>query len=244
MPFTAKDTNGNTVTIQNGDRVSLIGTRSADLYVTDIVPIGEGMHHRARVLFPVPCSVAPFTGLNGVTFNPEYGTAVTIQGQPEPKKVNHWMANRGPNNPDRNEHLVFNEQDQASYYGAFRLQLEDAWDGLMIADQYTVELVTMPAPTGGDPDIGLPGITGAPVATALTVKMVSLTDQYEFNGSIRILRGNGKLQVNAQDIPAIEAADYIKVTMPNGVEVKYTLWDKSVEYEQTYHGCVYLKRLP
>jgi hypothetical protein len=243
VTFTTKTTTGTSLAIDNGDKITAIGSRSTELYITDVLPIGEGMTGRCRVLFPVQVSLQKFLSVDTDSMAATYDTAVTVLGQSEPRKVQEWNKTDGPDIKRAQEFVVFNETAAGTKYGAFRCSLVDQLDGLFIANQFTVKIINL-ITVGGNRITGSPA-SSEEVPQLLSPVIVSLNDQYDYTGTQPTKLGDAKIVLKQSDITQaqLEAAACIEITPPDGIISRYVIWDGGIDREQTYHWCVYLKRI-
>lgn len=245
MTFTGKTTGGVNTVLDNGDRVVSIGTRATNVFINEILPIGEGMTEKRRILFPVDIQLQKFTGISPVApYPPTFGSVLTFKGQSEPEKVQELDKETGPNVRHALEKIVFDEAIPSCVYGSFRAKCLDEFDGELYANQFTVAGFTV-TNVGGDEDTGAPPVSTPSAPFPLTPFMLSLTEQYDMDSPQRTKRGDAKMRIRRSEVSKaqLESFAYISVTIPGGEVIKYTLWDREVEIEQTQQFCVYLRRL-
>lgn len=246
MTYTTLDQTATPVTIANGDKITKIGTRDVELYVNGFCPVGEGQFsHRARVLHPIDIEFQKFITVDS-NMIPQYDTAVILQGQSEPKKDNFWTKKKGPDAPESIENIVFDEANLLTVYGAFIVFTRDQFDGQMVAGLFTVNMVHNNV-TGGNRLTGVPG-TNNLVPTPLNVNNLSLKAQYEIDPDSKDSRkicGDAMFSITKDQalLADIQTAAYFEITPPDGVSLRFTVWDGGINQEHDFLYQIMLKRL-
>lgn len=246
MTYTTLDQTSTPVTVSNGDRITKIGTRDVELYVNGFRPIGEGqLTHRARVLHPIDIEFSKFLSVDS-NMVPQYDTAVILQGQSEPEKDNFWTKKKGPDGAESVENIVFDEANFLTKYGAFLVFTRDQFDGQMVANLFDVKMFHN-APTGGNRLTGKPGVDNFTSKT-LTAKNINFGLQYETDEDTQDNRrvcGDAMLAFTRDQatLEQIKTASHFEITPPNGVSLRFTIWDGGLKTDNDFLYHLNLKKL-
>lgn len=245
--FTTKATDGTIFQIKNGDKITSIGGRLTELYVTGFEIIGSGMRRRPKLVSPVNGGVVVAVR-SGYNFDGTiaYSDPLTVPGQSEPDFVDVWNKDLGAKVKKAKEVVCFLEADTTKGYSVFAAFLSDETSGLMDSTAFTVRVCYTVAV--GASEVDEIGGTVDPVFEDLEFLSLSLATQYDYDEIGRKYKcGDGHILVNRELISKsqIESMAYIEIT-PHGETVPqlFQLWNSDgVNYEQTNHYKINLKRI-
>lgn len=254
MAYTVTDTSGNSLTLAQGHKITSIAGQSRELYITEIAPYAQGKRRRARIVAPVSAVIAPFVEVDSGTLAPTYDSSVTVLAQAKTEKSNRYNpkgedsdADFGPNAPESAEVLYFNNADSTQDFGVIKVRLADAARGLMFPGMFTAQYIPAPSESGGDPDLFIPPTYTPGTPVDLTLSFINLSDQMRYEGGTGVKRGDAVIKFTRDQLTKAQIlADkgLFEITPIGGSAISYEVWGSDgVEYEQTYHWCVYLRRV-
>lgn len=242
--YTTTATDNTVVAIEKGDKITSIGGRPCELYVNEVAPYAQGMVPKPKILAPVNVTLNKFSGIEPLTFKPVYMAGKTLRAQVKTEKANRWSKERGTNAPESKEKLYFNNANANQDFGVFYCCGADELDGLFVAGLFIVKLVNHII-IGGDIAAETPGDSDDQIKDINPIYL-SLSNQYDYDGlGQKTLCGNAKMVMRSGQVTQaeIENASYISITVPDGAEQQYQIWDTNgIRHEQTYHTTIYLKR--
>lgn len=244
-----------TVTLGRLDKLSIAGE---ELVITGLGTYADGANPPRR---PNPAmkdrTYYPFTGLDPDTLAPTWGSAVEVKVQIKvlgdgttaySQQVNDAD---GPDMPTTKRTGYLQEADASASWPLIQIQLWDLAHGLMIPELYTVKL--LPPPTvddPGDPELSIPATTSPADPVGLSPVRVDLREQWIPEGNGRRKLGDAKLLLSREGLSLDQLlADGAFVTVAaagvgGGVGRRYQVTGPDgIEPLQTYHYCVYLKRV-
>lgn len=242
MAYTVLDSNGNTVTLELGDKIT---TEGRDLIISGIGPYAQGGRRKYRLIAPAIVSFSAFAQINNSTLVPEYSSAVSIALQlKEAKEEKDNLVDDNALWPTTYK-VAYAKEAGSQNYSLIRLVLRDAVHGLTFPSLYTVKLVPRIS-TGGDTDLGTPSTTTDGTLRTLNPVYVSIWEQITLDGNERIKRGDAKIVIprHAATEAELMGNTLIEITPKGSSSLRYRIWPgKGIETEQTFHWCIYLERI-
>jgi hypothetical protein len=242
--FTVKDANGTSGTIKPFDKITSIGGQDCEWYIDRLDPYASHTSWRAPLIGSVPVVIETYTGMNSGTFQPEFTTYLTVQGQPKGFNDSTYRDRtmNQKNSMDKPKFVYFQNTDMSQQFGPIKAQLKDLEHVSQPGNLFSLAYVTLPALSDADEDKGYQ----TPVAVSLSPARVNPNEQYEEVGGVDQKCGDAMFIVSRDQITesAMEACDYFTLSYIGQPEMRYTLWNnKGIRYLDTLHYGVYLERM-
>lgn len=244
MAFTVETSTGSTLTLTNGDQITVNGQ---NLYINDIGPYAQGSRRRHRIIAPRNVSVATFAQLNNTTLAPEYNTPATVRAQIKADSYQPdqaWDPTDGPDQPRTVKTLYLQEASLTAGYPLIKVKLVDAPRGQMFVGYYTVKFVPYTS-SGGNQNLGIPPTTSAGTPRTLHPTYVSLTDQVVV-GQMAVHLGQARIQFPRNEATYAELTGHMAIEItPRGVSpMLYRLRNAGdLKQPQTYDWDLELERI-
>lgn len=245
--FTVKNTSGTSGTVKFFDKITNIGGQDCEWYIDRLDPYASHNSWRAPLIGSVPVVIESFIGVNSGTYQPEFTTFLTVQGQPKGLNDSTYrdQSKNQSNSLQKPKIIYFQNADTSQQFGPIKAQIKDKEHISQPGSLYNVNYVTIPALTDTQEDQGLRNVN-TPVYAPLVCARVDPNTQYETIKGIDQQCGDLMLMVSrGQATEAdLKAADYFTVAYIGQPEERYTLWnEKGIRYLDTYHYGIYLQRM-
>lgn len=249
MAFTTPNTAGGTVTLKNGDKITFAGQ---ELIINGIGPYGVGLRTCRPPPATVACTANLFTGFNGTTLAPEYGSSLSIRAQfkaDTTEEDNLWEDDDGPDTPHTRKVAYLQEGNASADWPHVRVVLRDKVRGLMYGGLYTVKLIPLPTvTTAGNANAGIAAKTTPGTPVTLTAVKVDLREKIQPIDNQMIKRGDACVIVEKTNLTyatLMTAGIFFDITIPGGTTLRYQLPNKAndgIESLQSHHWKLYLNR--
>lgn len=242
-----KTKTGVATTINRGDKVTAIAGAAREIYITATEPYAQGMKRRARVLAPVDVTLRRFNKINPTTLAPEYHDPVTVQAQVKTEKSGRWVS-KGVYAPESQEVLYLNNANTSENFGVIRAIAQDSARGLMFPGLFSVQYIPVPTMTGGNAALMIEPTPTPGTPVDIDLQFIELTDQYTYGDGVKQKMGDAVIKFTRDQLTQAQIGangSFFDITPLGGTAIRYQVWNASegVKQEQTYHWCVYLKRV-
>lgn len=251
MAFTTPKTGGGTATL---GRLGKFVVGGETVLITGIGGCGNGIRTRRKPPGATPDTYYPFSQLNPTTLAPEWGAGVSVEVQYKADTEERSQlvnADDGPGMPETYLIGYLLDADGTSRCPHIRLVLQDVHRALMDPGLYTIKLLPPPIVADpGDPELSIPPTTTEAVPIVLVAVRVDLREQWVSEGNARRKLGDAKLTISCEGLSLdnlLAEGAFITVAaagINSGVARRYQVTGpEGIDLLQTYHACVYLKRI-
>lgn len=242
-----KTSTGTATTINRADKITSVAGSAREIYVTATEPHAQGMRRRARVLNAVPVTLQRFNQVNSSTLQPEYHDAETVLAQVKTEKAGRWVA-KGVYAPESQEVLYFDNANLAQNFGVIRTVCQDSARGLMFSGLFSVQYIPKPTMTGGNPALYQDPIPTPGTPIDIELQFIETTEQASYAGGSKQVIGDAVIKFTRNQLTQAQIltdGSFFDITALGGSPIRYQVWNGSegLKQEQTYHWCVYLKRV-
>lgn len=223
-------------------KISSIDGVVTDFYVSDVIPRPTAIPPtlmEADAITMNPLSISGGDIIEGAEFS--------FRAQVEFDKNIENNPDQGPQTPKTKGRLIALSAGRGNNR-LLEIFFTDSLEGLMFPGLFSVQYTPAPTMTGGNAALMIePTLTpGTPVD--IDLQFIELTDQYAFGEGVKQKVGDAVIKFTrnqlTQDQIGANGA-YFEITPLGGSPIHYQVWNASegVKQEQTYHWCIYLKRV-